>query len=347
MNIGINLSITGTITLTPAPAPEEPEEGPTNLLTNGTFSAAGPPPSINAPGGTATLVISGGKLVFTGGTLGNNLTATWSGLSITSLANYKIVYDASGQAAACSPTFSLGGGSFTTGSGVTGEQSHDKVASASNADFAVRFATSSSGRALSLDNLRLYPALVALTIDYTEDGNYVYENMPIGTVVGTLQGVAAGSSLLLTDASGLFELDGNDILTTAVLDYETATSHNIEVTETLATHYGSPKATPFAITVADGPVLGVLTLDDDTITSATPALGWTGQVFGFGIGILTLTDDEGGTFGLSGSPGGPWILTNLIEITDPAMTLYGIEITETLAYAENSPNATPLTITVD
>jgi len=226
-------------------------DGPVNLLTNGTFSSAGPPPTLTAPIGTATLVISGGKLTFTGGSgNGSTLTATWTGLDLQASRTYKIVYEASDQAAACVPTFSLGGSAFTAGSGTTGEQSVEKTNGNLNTNLAIRFSLSSAGRLLSLDNVQLYYMLDALAAEAAG----VAENEPVGTVVVTLTNVSTGSTLELTDdAGGMFVLDGLEVKTTAEFDFETTPSFDIEITETLITAYNSPRATPVHIDVLDVP----------------------------------------------------------------------------------------------
>lgn len=94
------------------------------------------------------------------------------------------------------------------------------------------------------------PTLAALTLS----ASTVSEDAAIGTLVGTVQGRTAGSTLsLAVDAGGLFSIDSSsgEIRTAAALDYETATSHDITIRETLAGATGSPRDTAVAIIVSD------------------------------------------------------------------------------------------------
>lgn len=63
-------------------------------------------------------------------------------------------------------------------------------------------------------------------------GVTVSEDATVGTLVGTFSVINATGTPTFTledDAGGLFVLDGNDLEVAAALDYETATSHQIEV----------------------------------------------------------------------------------------------------------------------
>ena len=102
------------------------------------------------------------------------------------------------------------------------------------------------------------------------------ENSVEGTVVGTIMGATSGSAITMTDtAGGRFKLVGNAVQAGATAtDYETATSHNITLRETLATATNSPRDTVLAVTVSDvvEEVLAEPTLDlnfaANTITGA-------------------------------------------------------------------------------
>ena len=107
--------------------------------------------------------------------------------------------------------------------------------------------------------------------DITVAGGSVQENAAAGTVVATLGATDpdAGSTFtytLASDPSGKFEIVGNEIRlkTGATLDYETATSHNVNVTvtdaggltrtETVNIAVTNQNEAPTDITVAGGSV---------------------------------------------------------------------------------------------
>lgn len=78
----------------------------------------------------------------------------------------------------------------------------------------------------------------------------VVEDAIVGTVVGGILGKTPGSTLSLTDsASGKFAIVGTNVEVAGALDYETATSHNITIRETIPGR--GPKDTVVVITVTD------------------------------------------------------------------------------------------------
>lgn len=78
----------------------------------------------------------------------------------------------------------------------------------------------------------------------------VAEDAATGTVVGGILGKAPGSTVTLVDsASGKFALDGTNIEVAGALDYETATSHNITLRETIPGR--GPRDTTVTIAVTD------------------------------------------------------------------------------------------------
>lgn len=93
------------------------------------------------------------------------------------------------------------------------------------------------------------PTLRVLTLS----GNTIPENSAAGVVVGRVNGLWPGSSVVLTDTGGgHFALSGGNIVATSTpTDYETAASHSITLTETLAGATGSPKATTITINVVN------------------------------------------------------------------------------------------------
>lgn len=79
------------------------------------------------------------------------------------------------------------------------------------------------------------------------------ENAPIDQVAGAITGKSSGSTLTLTDdAGGRVALLGTNIVRGATaLDYETATSHSFQLTETHPDATNSPRVTNLTLTVTD------------------------------------------------------------------------------------------------
>ena len=93
------------------------------------------------------------------------------------------------------------------------------------------------------------PTLSALTLSAAT----VVENSASGVVVGAIQNHTAGSTLTLTnDAGGRFAINGANVVTGLVAtDYETATSHDITIQESLVGADNTPRSTTLTITVTD------------------------------------------------------------------------------------------------
>jgi hypothetical protein len=94
-----------------------------------------------------------------------------------------------------------------------------------------------------------------LTLIWASGGN-VNENSANGTVVGTVGNFTAGSTYsLFNDAGGRFSLNTSTgvvtVANSSLLDYETNTSHNITVRETLAGYSNSPKDTVLSVGVTN------------------------------------------------------------------------------------------------
>ena len=79
------------------------------------------------------------------------------------------------------------------------------------------------------------------------------ENSAEGTAIGTIVGQTGGSTITMTDtAGGRFKLVGTAVQAGATAtDYETATSHNITLRETLTGATNTPRDTVLAIAVSD------------------------------------------------------------------------------------------------
>jgi hypothetical protein len=109
------------------------------------------------------------------------------------------------------------------------------------------------------------PTLAALTLSNAS----IIESAAAGTVVGTVQSLTTGSTWALQDdAGGRFAKSGNNVVTGLTgLDYETSTSHNITIRETLAGATNTPRDTVLAITVTNDAA-------DDGVTPASE-IPWT------------------------------------------------------------------------
>lgn len=93
------------------------------------------------------------------------------------------------------------------------------------------------------------PTLQALTGSFS-----VPEDATVGTVVGTPTGYTSGSTKSLSNnAGGRFAINSStgQITVAGALDFETATSHQITVVETLAGATGSPRSTTLTVGVTD------------------------------------------------------------------------------------------------
>lgn len=190
------------------------------------------------------------------------------------------------------------------------------------------------------------PSLLALTLSSSS----VPENSPQNTQVGTVQNKTANSTLsLINDAGGRFALSGTTIVTgTTNLDYETATSHQITIREQLVGAPNSPQDTTLTISVTDvaegtNPTLAALALSASTLAENSPSGTVVGGIQNRTAGsTLTLTNDAGGRFAISG--------TNLVAGATPTdyetATSHAVTIRETLAGATNTPRDTTLTVTV-
>ncbi len=107
--------------------------------------------------------------------------------------------------------------------------------------------TAVSAQTAAVQNI---PTLATLTLS----ASTIAENSAAGTVVGSVEGLTSGSSLVITsDAGGRFELDEtNRVIAGSVsTDYETATSHSITLRETLGSASNSPNDTTLSVSVTD------------------------------------------------------------------------------------------------
>ncbi|WP_419771265.1 MAG: cadherin domain-containing protein [Candidatus Marinarcus sp.] len=191
---------------------------------------------------------------------------------------------------------------------------------------------------------------VGAVTDTDTDANTVSENAAIGTVV-EVTGHAVdpdGDTVtysLTNDAGGLFTIDAETGVVTVAgnLDYETATSHDIEITAT-STDGSTSKATfTIGVTNADGTATGegdtdhavgaVTDTDTDANTvSENAAIGTVVEVTGHAVDpdgdtvTYSLTNDAGGLFTIDAETGVVTVAGNLDYET---ATSHDIEITAT------------------
>ena len=183
------------------------------------------------------------------------------------------------------------------------------------------------------------PTLAALTLS----ASTIAENSAAGTVVGALSGRTNGSTLtLVNDASGRFAISGGNLVAGSTsTDYETATSHQIVVRETMAGYSNSPRDTTLTVTVTnvfEQPNLQALAFSTTTLTAGTPANGT----------ILNAT--AGSTIVASNLPTG--VVVNGAARTwsydgSGAANTTTLTLVETLSDSANSPRSTQIGVTTN
>jgi hypothetical protein len=198
--------------------------------------------------------------------------------------------------------------------------------------------------------LRSRGAVAAALNALTLSANSITENSAAGTVVGAIQNRTAGSTLSLSDdAGGRFAISGSNIVAGATAtNYETATSHNITIVETLAGAIGTPRSTTLTINVNN--VFEAANLSALTGSLSVPENSANGTVVGTPTGYTsgstkTLSNDAGGRFAINPSTG-QIIVANGSLLDFETNTSHNITIVETLADSANSPRSTTLTIAV-
>lgn len=157
---------------------------------------------------------------------------------------------------------------------------------------------------ITVTNVFEQPDLVALTLDADE----IVSGSDEDTVVGAIVGATGGSTLsLIDDAGGRFALDGFNIVAGATAtDYDTATSHNITLRETLADSSNSPRDSVVTITVTDSGEGSMLDLGAklkfwgqiSNLTSLYADTAGTTPITGHNQTVARINDSAGAT--------GPW-----------------------------------------
>lgn len=174
------------------------------------------------------------------------------------------------------------------------------------------------------------------------------ENSNSGTLVGAIGNNTVGSTLtLVDDAGGRFAISGGNLVAGATkTDYEAFASHTITIRETFATAVNSPHDTVVNISVTNvaEAVLNALSLSADTVAENAASNTLIGVLTGTtGGATLTLTNDDGGRFTLTG---GQLRRTAVGTIDYETATTRSITVRETLVEASNSPRDTVLTVNV-
>jgi hypothetical protein len=133
-------------------------------------------------------------------------------------------------------------------------------------------------------------------------GTTVAENISIGTTVATIadDGNPLCTYTITADPDNKFDISGNALITTALLDYETATSHSVSIRATNSITTGGAAGyadKTFTITVTDVSEAAPDTTAP-TITSSTTLTVNENAAFSH-----TVTADESATFALTGDDG--------------------------------------------
>ena len=174
----------------------------------------------------------------------------------------------------------------------------------------------------------------------------VLESATIGTAIGTLS-VIGGEGVYtfseLSDPSNKFTVSGSTLQTSAALNYETATSHTVEIQATNGVD--DPITRTFTILVANVAevTLAALTLPSNDIEEGSPEDTMVGALAGAtGGSTLTLTDSAGGRFKLAGTN----VVAGAVATEFAVADSHNITVRETHADATNTPRDTVLAIEV-
>lgn len=178
----------------------------------------------------------------------------------------------------------------------------------------------------------------------------IAEGPDIGRVVAALSvinlpdGVTVTGYTLTADPDDMFDISTDDLITTAALDYEAATSHAYTIEAALSEGGPVTRSGVIAVTnVFEEPDLVALTLDADEIVGGSEDGTVVGAVVGQTSGsTLSLIDDAGGRFALDGTD----IVAGATATDYDTATSHSITIRETLADSSNSPRDSVIAVTV-
>ncbi|MBA4087364.1 MAG: hypothetical protein C0491_06140 [Novosphingobium sp.] len=176
----------------------------------------------------------------------------------------------------------------------------------------------------------------------------IAENSAAGTVVGAILGARPASTLTLVDsAGGRFAIAGANIVAAATAtNFESATSHQITIRETLPGSANSPRDTVISITVTnqfEQPNLSAISLSAAVLAEGSAAGSVVGVLVGKTSGsAVALVDDAGGRFAISEGN----LVAGATSTDFETATSHSVTLRETLADSANSPRDTVLWITI-
>lgn len=175
----------------------------------------------------------------------------------------------------------------------------------------------------------------------------IAEDASINDVVGILSVAHSEDVFTFTvalDADSKFQIANDDELQlSATLDYETKTSHNVTIEADNGVD--TPLTWVFTIFVTNAleVTLAALTLNTSTIVENSAAATSVGALQSVSSGsTLSLVDDAGGRFALSGSN----IVAGLVATDYESATSHNITVRETHPDGNNSPRDSVIAITV-
>ncbi len=194
------------------------------------------------------------------------------------------------------------------------------------------------------------------------DGNVAANSVPENATTGIAVGITAQGSdadvgttisySLSNNAGGLFAIDAATGVVTVngVLDYETATSHNIEVTATSSD--GSSNTLAATINVTNINDNGVIVSDDNKVADSVPENATPGTSVGVTASgtdadpgttvTYTLSNDAGGLFAIDAISG---VVTVNGTLDAESATSHMIEITATSSDGSSSTLAATINVT--
>lgn len=175
----------------------------------------------------------------------------------------------------------------------------------------------------------------------------VAESASVGALVGNLSvvnGTGTYTFTLTNDAAGQFAVDVARLEVNGTLNYEAVTSYAI--TAHADNGAGSVLDRDFTVTVTNvlEVTLAALTLDNSDLDEESAAGTLVGAIQNASSGsTITLTDNAGGRFALSGSN----VIAGLVATDYETATSHNITLRETHADGNNSPRDSVIAITIN
>jgi hypothetical protein len=214
--------------------------------------------------------------------------------------------------------------------------------------------------ALSVSNLEpIISQIIGSQVSPTTiwlSGTTVAENIAIGTTVATIadDGNPLCTYTITADPDNKFDISGNNLITTALLDYETATSHSVSIraTNSITTGGASGYADKtFTITVTDvseaSPDTTAPTITSSTALTVAENASFSHTVTADESATFALTGDDGPRFQINASTGvitgGPFDYENPLDTG--ANNVYNFSVIATDTAGNSSTTAHTLTVT--